>query len=126
PVERLGHEVVAEHHLDRLHPRQPCHLAADLLADRAGELRRTERGGEVEADGDPPTVHLDLVEQAQLGDGRADLGVLDRPGDPAHPLPIDRIELAHRDSVPATPVSTAGCPVPGTSVGSTAGWPARY
>ena len=76
-----------------------------------------------------------LVQQAQVGDGGPDLGVLHPTGDPPHPLevnlahrgiPLGSPDPRHRDSVPATPVSTAGCSVPGASVGWTAGWPARY
>src|SRR5919108_1450639 len=55
-----------EHHRrhDLLHPvelaHELLHLLADLWSDRAA------RAGEREGDVDPPAVHLDLVDEAQL------------------------------------------------------------
>ena len=60
----------------------------------------------METHGDPAAFHLHDVQQAELGDGAADLRVGNAPRRLPHFLDVDR----HFSTVPATPRSgSAGC-----------------
>ena len=52
-----------------------------------------------------PSTSIDLVQESELGDRGPHLRVLDPAG---RPTDERRVDHGHRDSVPATPVSTAG------------------
>src|ERR1700694_3337889 len=97
--------MIAQHDLARCYTGNGFHAFANFLPDAGGELRWTQRAGQVKMHRHLAAVDLHLVEQPHFAQRAADFGVTRRACGGSHGL---RIKLSgHRVGVPAMPVSWA-------------------
>src|SRR6266566_336091 len=101
----LPQEMIAQHHFTGGHPSDGFYALTDVLPNTGGKFGWTEWAGQVKMDPHLAPFNLYLIEQTHFTQRTANFWVADRASRRAHGLDIN----SHRDGVPATPVSVAGC-----------------
>src|SRR5437899_2943874 len=97
--------MIAQHHLARRHTGNGFNAFANFLPDAGREFRGAEGASQVKVYRHLAALNLYLIQQAEFAERTSDFGVTRRSSRYSNCINIER----HRDTVPAMPVSVAGC-----------------